>query len=91
MGLYQEFGGGVSTSSVGARGQRGRGSEVGSPIVKAPLDLQMNETHIVIRLLRLYIPRNWEFRSALAKYRNLGVGGFEPPKLTTGKPLNDII
>jgi hypothetical protein len=26
----------------------------------------MNETHILIRLLRMYIPRNWEFGSALA-------------------------
>jgi hypothetical protein len=27
----------------------------------------MNETLILIRLLRMYIPRNWEFGSALAK------------------------
>jgi hypothetical protein len=31
----------------------------------------MNETHILIRLLRVYIPRNWEFGSALAKLRIL--------------------
>jgi hypothetical protein len=38
----------------------------------------MNETLILIRLLRMYIPRNWEFGSALA---NLGIsgGGVEPP------------
>jgi hypothetical protein len=39
---------------------------------RVPLNLQMNETHILIRLLRIYIPRNWEFGSALAKLRNFG-------------------
>jgi hypothetical protein len=37
----------------------------------------MNETRILIRLLRMYFPRNWEFGSALSKLRNFG--GFEPP------------
>jgi hypothetical protein len=37
-----------------------------------------NETHIIIRLLRMYIPRNWEFGSALEKLRNFG-GGLNPP------------
>jgi hypothetical protein len=32
-----------------------------APQSGVPLNLQMNETHILIRLLRLYIPRNWEF------------------------------
>jgi hypothetical protein len=40
----------------------------------------MNETHILIRLLWMYISQNWEFGSALAKLRNFG-GGFEPPKV----------
>jgi hypothetical protein len=47
----------------------------------------MNETRILIRLLRMYIPRNWEFGSALAKLRNLGGGLFEPlksPQYATG-------
>jgi hypothetical protein len=41
----------------------------------------MNETHILIRLLRMYIPRNWEFGSALAKLRNIGGRGvvLNPP------------
>jgi hypothetical protein len=39
----------------------------------------MNETHILIRLLQMYIPWNWEFGSALAKLRNFGWGRFEPP------------
>jgi hypothetical protein len=37
----------------------------------------MNETHILIRLLWMYIPRNWEFGSALAKLRNFGGRGVE--------------
>jgi hypothetical protein len=41
--------------------------------------LQMNEIHILIRLLRMYIPRNWEFGSGLSKRRNFGGGGIEPP------------
>jgi hypothetical protein len=31
------------------------------------LNLQMSETHILIRLLRMYFPRNSEFGSALSK------------------------
>jgi hypothetical protein len=43
----------------------------------------MNETHILIKLLRMYVPQNWEFGSPLAKLRNFGggVGGFELPNL----------
>jgi hypothetical protein len=39
--------------------------------------LQMSETRTLIRLLRMYFPRNWEFGSALSKLRNFG--GFDPP------------
>jgi hypothetical protein len=39
----------------------------------------MNETRILIRLLRMYIPRNWEFGWALAKLRNFGEKGVWPP------------
>jgi hypothetical protein len=35
----------------------------------------------------MYFPRNWEFGSGLSKLRNLGGGGFEPPK-PLGPPLN---
>jgi hypothetical protein len=44
------------------------------------LNLQMNETHILIRLLRMYIPWNWEFGSDLAKLQNFGEegGGLNP-------------
>jgi hypothetical protein len=40
-----------------------------------PLNLQINETHILIRLLRMYMPRNWKFGLALAKVRIFGGGG----------------
>jgi hypothetical protein len=68
-----------STNSVVVRGHRDRRSGGGSPPPPesgVPLNLQMNETRILIRLLRMYIQRNWEFGSALAKLRNFGrVGG----------------
>jgi hypothetical protein len=57
------FSGGDSTNSVEKSGQRERGSGGGS------------ENRILIRLLRIYFPRNWEFVSALSKLRNFGVGG----------------
>jgi hypothetical protein len=38
----------------------------------------MNETRILITLLQMYIPRNWEFGSALAKLQNFGEV-FNPP------------
>jgi hypothetical protein len=46
-----------------------------APYSGVPLNLQMNETRILISLLRMYIPRNWEFGSALAKLLNFGGGG----------------
>jgi hypothetical protein len=39
----------------------------------------MSETRILIRLLRMYFPRNWEFGSALSKRRNFEGGGVDPP------------
>jgi hypothetical protein len=39
------------------------------------LNLQMSETCILIGLLRMYFPQNWEFGSALSKLRNFGCGG----------------
>jgi hypothetical protein len=43
------------------RGQRDRGSGAVAPWTGVPLNLQMSETHVLIRLLRMYFPRNWEF------------------------------
>jgi hypothetical protein len=50
-----------------------------APESGVPLNLQMNETHILIRLLRMYIPRNWEFGPALEKLWNFWGGAVEPP------------
>jgi hypothetical protein len=39
--------------------------------------LQMSEPRILIRLLRMYFPRNWEFAQLC---QNFGISGvFEPP------------
>jgi hypothetical protein len=61
--------GGGSTNSVEDRKQR-----------EDTLNLQTNETHILIRLLLMYFQRNWEFGSALSKLQNFGGRGVEPPK-----------
>jgi hypothetical protein len=46
----------------------------------------MSESRILVRFLRMYFPRNWEFGSALSKFRNFGEGGFEHPKLSPTPP-----
>jgi hypothetical protein len=58
-GIISEWG--CSTNSVENRGQIDRESGDGSPQSGVPLNLQMNETCILIRLLRMYIAHNWEF------------------------------
>jgi hypothetical protein len=57
------------------------------PLTGLPLNLQISETRILIMLLRVYFPRNWEFGSALSKLRNFGGGGGERP---LGTPLELI-
>jgi hypothetical protein len=57
-----------------------------APYSGVPLCLQMSEAHILIRLLRMYFPRNWEFGSALSKLRKLGGGGLNTPT-PLGTPL----
>jgi hypothetical protein len=48
----------------------------------------MSEPRILIRSLRIYFPRNWEFGSALSKLQNFGGGGvLEPPNRPLGTPL----
>jgi hypothetical protein len=42
----------------------------------------MSETRILITLLQMYIPQNWEFGPAFSKLRNFG--GFEPPNHPPG-------
>jgi hypothetical protein len=90
-GLRQKFfgnGGGGGVQKI----QRTEGRENGdvgavAPKSGVPLNLQINETHILIRLLRMYIPRNWEFGSALAKPRNFGWGRGLKPQTPLGTPL----
>jgi hypothetical protein len=60
------------TNSTEDRGQRERRSGGGSPYSGVPLNLQMSETRILVRLLRMYFPRNWEFGSSLSKVQNFG-------------------
>ena len=48
----------------------------------------MSESRILVRLLRMYFPRNWEFGSALSKRRNFGGWGVvEHPTPPLGTPL----
>jgi hypothetical protein len=49
--------------------------------------LKMSETRILVRLLRRYFPRNWEFGSALSKLRNFGGGSCKPPPRPLRRPL----
>jgi hypothetical protein len=42
-----------------------------APLSGVLLNLQMGETHILIRLLRMYFPRNWEF--GLAFWQNFRI------------------
>jgi hypothetical protein len=76
---YGSFSGG-SKNSVEDRGQRERGTGGCSPLVRVPLNLQISETRTLIRFLRMYFPRNWEFGSTLSKLWNFGGGGVEPSK-----------
>jgi hypothetical protein len=68
-------------NSVEDREQREWGSGGGSPQSGVPLNLQMSETRILIRLLRMYFLRNREFGLAwLCQY--FGISGrvrFVPP------------
>jgi hypothetical protein len=75
---------GGSTNSVEGRENGDLG--VVAPHSGVPLDLQMNETRILITLLWMYIPRNWEFSSALSKLRNFG-GSLNPPNPALSTPL----
>jgi hypothetical protein len=82
-GLHQEFFRGFTPgifSGVQKIQLRTEGRENGdlgavAPYSGVPLNLQMNGIHILIMLLRMYIPRNGEFGSALAKLQNFRGGG----------------
>jgi hypothetical protein len=85
--LRQEFlSGGFQKIQLKTEGRLNGDLGAVAPLSGVQLNLQMNETRILIRLLRMYFPQNWEFGSALSKLRDIG-GGFEPPKLPLGTPL----
>jgi hypothetical protein len=82
------FGGGFNKFSCGQRADRTGiwGRWPSSQWFRSIL--LMSETRIVIRLLRMYFPRNWKFGSALSKLRNFGEeeGGLNlwtPPRYAT--------
>jgi hypothetical protein len=56
-----------------------------APWSGVPLNLQMSETRILIRLLQMDFPRNWEFGSALSKLRNFE-GSLNSPILPLPSP-----
>jgi hypothetical protein len=47
----------------------------------------MSKSRILVRLLRMYFPRNWEFGSALSKLRNFGGVRTPQPPPPLGTPL----
>jgi hypothetical protein len=65
-GLHQEFFSG-EVQQIQLRIEGRENGDLGAVASKSevPLNLQVNETHILIRLLRMFIPCNWEFSSAL--------------------------
>jgi hypothetical protein len=81
------FGGwGVHQIQLRTEGRENRDLGAVAPLSGVPLNLQMSETRILIRLLRMYFPRNWEFGSALSKLRNFvgggGVNQSKPPSVS---------
>jgi hypothetical protein len=97
-GLRQEFlgvytriffsGKGVQQIQLRTEGRENGDLGAVAPQSGFPLNFQINETHILIRLLQMYIPRNWEFGSALTKLRIFGGWGvLNPPNPPFGTPL----
>jgi hypothetical protein len=58
-------------------GRKNRDQGALVPKSGVPLNSKMSETSILVWLLRMYFPRNWEFASDLSNIRNLG--GFNSP------------
>jgi hypothetical protein len=77
-GWFGKFSWGQRAERTGIWGQE-------PPSLGFALNLQISETRILIRLLRMYFQLNWEFGSALSKFWNFDVWGvFEttkPPSL----------
>jgi hypothetical protein len=68
-------GGGGSTNKLRIEGRENGDLVYVARSSGVPLNLQMSETRILIRLLRMYFSRNWDLDSGLSKLRNFGGGG----------------
>jgi hypothetical protein len=71
--LSQEFFSGRVVQQIQLRTEGRENGDLGAvaPYSGVPLSLQMNETLILIRLLWMYIPRTWEYSTALGGGLNL--------------------
>jgi hypothetical protein len=67
-------GGGVQQIQLRTAGRENGDLRAVAPLSGVLLNLQMSEPRILIRLLRIYFPRNWEFGLALLNLRNFGRG-----------------
>jgi hypothetical protein len=87
-GNFVRGGGGCSANSVEDRGNGDlRG---GRPLVRGSAQFANEWNRILVRLLRMYSPRNWEIGSALSKLRIFffwGGAGVEHPKHPFGTQL----
>jgi hypothetical protein len=70
----RNFFGGVQQIHLRAQGREKGDLGALAPLSGVPLNLQISKTRILIRLLRMYFPENWEFGLALSKLWNFGVG-----------------
>jgi hypothetical protein len=73
------FWGGVQRNQLRREGRESGDLGAVAPLSRVSFNLQMSGTRILIRVLRMYIPRNWEFGSAFSKLRNFGGGGVNSP------------
>jgi hypothetical protein len=80
---------GGSTKQLKTEGRENVDLGALAALVRVRSICKLMKTCILIRLLRMYFPRSWEFGSALSKCRNFGGGGgLIPPKPPNrGPPL----
>jgi hypothetical protein len=68
--------GGGGGSKIQLRNEGRENGDLGAvaPYSGVPLNLKMSGTRILIRLLRMYFPRDLEFGLVFSKFRNFGEG-----------------
>jgi hypothetical protein len=88
-GVTRNFfsGGGVQQIQLRTQGRQNGDLGAVAPKSGVLLNLQMSETRILIKLLQVYFPWNWEFSPALSKLQNFGGGGGEFESSALGTPL----